>query len=220
MTLLLLLSMVVGLDVDYRAGKYEEVVRNAPQALAQAESRADSADVLQLQASALVALGRDQEAAVVFGRLLDLVPETELDPKQVSPKIRAVFDQVRAARPAPVVKAKVDTARTRERVASEARASEARMPLSALVPGLNQVRNDRRAKGYLLLGGAALSVVGLAGSHVMYQRTHDAYLNSTDLNEIQSRYDDANRWHQARTIFIGTTSIVWLYSLVDALLQL
>ena len=125
-----------------------------------------------------------------------------------------MFDQVKAGRrlkpePAIETRVKTDTVRVGQRAS-----------LSALVPGLAQVQNDKPVKGYLLLGAAAVSVAGLVLTHVNYQEAHDEYLAATELREIEDRYRSVNTWYQARSVCIGTTAGVWLYSLVDALLEL
>ena len=47
-----------------------------------------------------------------------------------------------------------------------------------------------------------------------------AYMRDKKLHEIDDRYQTANTWYRARSVCIGTTGLTWLYSLVDALLDL
>jgi len=210
MTLLLLAAVLGQLAGDYRAGDYERVVQQAPESLAAAATSSDSVRVLELHASALVALGRNPEAEQAFRLLLHLSPGFQLDAAATSPKIRAVLDAVRQERrvePVPVP-ARRDT------VLLARRAS-----LSMLVPGLSQIQDRRHAKGYALLSAGALSLVGVGIGSIGYNNAHQAYLQASDPRTIQSRYSTANRWFQTRTFFIGTASLVWLYSLIDGLVS-
>ncbi|UCG42724.1 MAG: tetratricopeptide repeat protein [candidate division WOR-3 bacterium] len=213
MLLLLVCSLVQVQDL-YRSGEYEQVVEQSAVLLADARTIEDSVEAYRLRGFALVALGRNREAAAAFEGLLDVAPGHELDPETVSPKIRAVFDQVKAGRkpkPEPFVQTEVRT----DKVRVGHRAS-----LSVLVPGLAQIRNRKPVRGYLLLGAGAVSVAGLVFTYVNYQQAHDQYLAATELQEIEDRYRTANTWYQARSVSIGTTGAIWLYSLVDALLDL
>jgi len=211
---LLLVCSLVQIQDLYRAGEYEQVVERSAGLLTEAGSVKDSVEAYRLRAFALVALGRNREAATAFASLLDLVPEYGLDPETVSPKIRAVFEQVKAGRkPAPEPDARtevrIDTVRVGRRAS-----------LAALVPGLAQVQEGKPVKGWLLLGAGVVSVAGLVFTHVNYQDAHEDYLAATELHDIEDRYRAANNWYRARSITVGTTGAVWLYSLVDALLEL
>jgi len=210
MTALLFFVVLGQLGGDYNSGNYEKVVQQAPESLAAVATTSDSVRVLELYASALVALGRNPEAEQAFRQLLRISPDFQLDPSATSPKIRAVLDAVRQERriePAPVP--------TRRDTIFLAR----RASLSLLVPGLGQIRNHKPAKGYALLSAGALSLVGIGIGSLGYNSAHEAYLQASDPRTIQSQYSGANRWFQTRTFFIGTASLVWLYSLVDGLVN-
>lgn len=216
MTVLLLVCSLVQVQDLYLAGEYEQVVERSSGLLAEAVTVQDSVQAYRLRAFALVALGRNREATTVFHDLLDLAPELTLDAETVSPKIRAVFEQVKAGRKsqsAPAAESRIQVRTDTVRVGRRA-------SLSALVPGLAQVRNSKPVRGYLLLGAGVISVAGLVFTHVNYQDAHAEYLAATELREIEDRYRNANTWYRARSVCIGTTSLTWLYNLVDALLDL
>lgn len=207
MNLLLLLVSLNPLIQQYNAGNYEAVVARAESVLTEPGiTRADSLRITKIHAFALVAVGRTRQAEEVFLRLLERYPNTELDPREVSPKIRAVFEEVKRqalSRPAPV---RVDTVRLRQPV-----------PLSVLVPGVSQLQAGRRARGYALLGATAISLAGLGLSHFSYQHARGEYLSATESQQVLDRYETANNWYRARTAFLGTTAIAWLASLLDAI---
>lgn len=206
--LLLLLAAVTPIDSLYNSGNYEAVVEQAPSFLAgTALGPDDSTAVNLLYASALVALGRTGEASIVFRGLIARQPDLVLAPERFSPKIRNVFRQVRdESLLAPAVPTKTDTVYLRRRA-----------PLSALVPGLYQVRNRRPVQGWALLGAAAIAVAGAGLSHVRYNQTHGDYLAATEPSAISERYATANTWYRTRAVAVGSALGIWLYGLIDAL---
>jgi hypothetical protein len=197
--------VTVPLESEYNAGQYEQVVADAPAELAgPGASRSDSIRTYELDAFSLIALGRNDEASGVFRRLLIVDPNVKLDPESTSPKIQAVFDQVREAQSSAV---------------SRQPPAVGRQPLAALVPGLGQIRNHQPAKGYALLGVFAVSLAGVGLSQADFDHAHQAYLQATTPTAIEARYQTANGWYRARTVCIGAAAVVWLASLVDALSQ-
>lgn len=208
MILILLAVGLSGLEDSHRRGDYERVVELAPSILADsAHSRADSVQVLLLKGSALVGLGRNDDAGDAFRALLRLDPDHQLDPERVSPKIRAVFEGVRRELP------------VRSTPPADTVYLSKRMPLSLLVPGLDQFRSGRPGAGSALIALTATSLAGLAVSHFNYQHAREEYLAATAPDEIEDRYAAANRWYQSRTVFAGTAVLTWLSSLVDGLLN-
>jgi hypothetical protein len=210
MTFLLLAAVLGQLAGEYNAGDYEQVVQQAPESLAVASTASDSVRVLELYAFSLVALGRNRDAEQAFRQVLHLKPGLELDPETTSPKIRAVFDAVRQEQ-------HVESVPVPTRRDTLFPARRASLPL--LIPGLSQVRNHRPAKGYALLSAGALSLVGIGIGSFGYNSAHQTYLQANDPRTVQNRYSTANRWFRTRTVFIGTTSLVWLYSLIDGLVK-
>lgn len=210
MILLLLFAALAPLDSLYQAGDYERVVQLAPGFLADsARTAADSGAIDRTHAFALVALGRTNEAAAVFRRLLATDPNLKLDPEAVSPKIRAVFESVKVqtALPTPLPKP----------VPPETVYLKRPTPLSVLVPGLHQIKAGRPAAGYALAGATALSIAGLVLSHVAYNGARADYLQASSPQDIADRYQDANNWSHARVVLSGTTVAFWLTGLLTAL---
>ncbi len=212
MIFLLLLAATGPLDSLYQTGDYERVAELAPFVLADsARSAADSSAVNQTYAFALVALGRTDEAATVFRRLLLEHPDLTLDPEAVSPKIRAVFESVKAqmalppSPPAPRPSLP-ETVYLRRPV-----------PMSVLVPGLRQIQTGRPAAGYAFAGATALSLAGLVFSHVAYGDARADYLQASSPQDIADRYRDANNWSHVRIVLSGTTVAIWLTGLLTAL---
>ena len=209
MILLLLCAALAPLDSVYQAGDYERVVQLAPSFLADsARTAADSDAVTRTYAFALVALGRTDEAAAMFRILIAKDPGLTLDPEAVSPKIRAVFESVKAqmAAPPPQQTAPPETLYLRRPI-----------PLSVLVPGLHQMKTGRLAAGYTLAGATALSLAGLVLSHVEYNNARADYLRASTPQDIADRYQTSDNWSHARVVLSGTAIAFWLVGLITAL---
>jgi hypothetical protein len=210
MILLLLFAALSPLDSVYQAGDYERVVQLAPSLLADsARTAADSGAVNRTYAFALVALGRADEAAAVFHRLIARDPSLTLDPEAVSPKIRAVFESVKAqmaAPPPPPQTVPPETLYLRRPV-----------PLSVLIPGLHQMTTGRPLVGYALAGAAALSLAGIAVSHIEYNDARAEYMKASTPQDIADRYRVADDWSHARVVLSGTAIAFWLVGLITAL---
>ncbi len=210
MIFLLLVAAIAPLDSVYRAGGYERVVQLAPGFLADSALTAgDSVAVNLTHASALVALGRTDEASAVFRTLVAKNPNLTLDPEAVSPKIRAVFGSVKAEA--------VVTPPQPKSMPPETVYLRQPVPLSVLVPGLHQITTGRSAVGYALAGATALSIAGLVLSHVEYNYARADYLQASSPQAIADRYRDANNWSHARVVLSGTTAAFWLTNLITAL---
>lgn len=210
MILLLLFAVLSPLDSVYQAGDYERVAQLAPSFLADsARTAADSGALNRTYAFALVALGRTDEAAAVFHRLIARDPSLTLDPEAVSPKIRAVFESVKAqmaAPPPPPQTVPPETLYLRRPV-----------PLSVLIPGLHQMTTGRPLVGYALAGAAALSLAGIAVSHIEYNDARAEYMKASTPQDIADRYRVADDWSHARVVLSGTAIAFWLVSLITAL---
>ena len=200
------------LDSIYQAGDYERVVQLAPSLLADsAHTAADSGSLNRTYAFALVALGRTDEASVVFRRLIARDPSLTLNPETVSPKIRAVFESVKAQMALP------PSPPAPRPSLPETVYSRRPVPLSVLVPGLHQMKTGRLAAGYTLAGATALSLAGLVLSHVEYNNARADYLRASSPQDIADRYQTSDNWSHARVVLSGTTVAFWLVGLITAL---
>jgi hypothetical protein len=209
MMLLLLVAALAPLDSLYQVGDYERIVRLAPSFLADStHTAADTSSLDRTYAFALVALGRTEEAAVVFRRLIAADPGLTLSPEAVSPKIRAVFESVKTQRAVPSPP---------ESVHPETVCVRRPMPLSVLIPGLHQMKTGRSAAGIALAGATALSLAGLLLSHVEYNNARAEYLKASTPQDIADGYETSDSWSHARVILSGTALASWLVGLITAL---
>ncbi len=89
-------------ESELNQARFARAVELTEQTRREIEGRGDTPDLRDrrarlevIAATALVALGRSEDAADSFARALRADPELELDPERTPPKIRRLFQQVR-----------------------------------------------------------------------------------------------------------------------------
>ncbi|MEO0081515.1 MAG: hypothetical protein ABIL25_04375 [candidate division WOR-3 bacterium] len=208
--LFLIFRALLPVETEYQVGNYEAVVELSPTALSSPDvSRSDSIRIYTVYGSALVALGRTLEAADAFRELVRIKPGYELSPEQFSPKIRQVFDAVKAEQMLRPVAVRIDTVLVRPKPS-----------LAVLCPGLSQIQHHRPAKGYILVGLGIGTATGLVASHLLYNNARKDYLAASTPAEIEAAYQTANRLAKTRFTFGCALAGTWLYNLIDGLLRL
>ncbi|MBL7074560.1 hypothetical protein ISS37_04895 [candidate division KSB1 bacterium] len=161
-------------------------------------------------ALALISQGKIEPGKREFRELLSYQPDYELDSLYVSPKIIDIFDEV---------KAQVAL----ERLAHPPKPSPDPRLMGALrsiiMPGWGQWYKGEHLKGGVLMGLGTVTLGGVLWSHVQYQRTRDLYQNATDPDDIQSKYDRANRFYKTRNGLTAFAVGIWLFAHLDAALR-
>ncbi|WP_245771988.1 hypothetical protein [Rhodothermus profundi] len=167
---------------------------------------------------ALVAISRNEttEARRHFEAALSLNPGLQLDPVLASPKVRAFFEEIRQEmHAAPSVAASPEGV-IRYVVQPDLRPAAALRSL--LVPGWGQRYKGQRLKGWLLTGSWGLLLGSSLTAHLQYERAHNRYRRATNPDDIEKRYQTANRWFKIRNGLLMGLGAVWAYSYLDALL--
>ncbi len=207
-----ILGQVAG---DYDRGRYQEAAQAAALALADT-SGLDRETITYLRtyrAFSLVALGQEGEAEAEFLRLLAANPKLELNPEFVSPKIIEVFRRARAKSGL--------RERSRERpIYQQLRPPKAQaLWRSLLWPGWGQRYRGSRTKASVLQGGSIAALGAWGMIHWQTTRYRQEYLESTDPEEIASRYGAYNRWYRMRNFTVNCLAAIWLYNVVDVMMM-
>ncbi|RKX70484.1 hypothetical protein DRP53_04875 [candidate division WOR-3 bacterium] len=192
----------------YANGDYQAIIERAPLILLDTTlSKDEEIEVYKYYAFALVILGRKEEAIELFIRLLDLNPNFQLDPVKISPKIINVFNEAKNRRNLmmPIIRPFKDTIYI-----------EKKLPLAVLVPGVYQIQENKRIKGYIIIAAELISVTALGISQYYYTKSREEYLATRDPYIISEKYEVYNGWYKKRLIFAFTTGAIWLFSLIDA----
>ena len=140
----------------------------------------------------LIMMNREPEAREYFRRALEVDPNLTLDPVQVSPKFRVVFDEV---------KANFQTGKSTEsqiaRPPGSHPPSSSAMLSNLIVPGSGQWHDGRHLRGAAFFLAQAASVGLLVWQINQLHDSHEDYLAETDPRRIADAYDAYNRDYTA-----------------------
>ncbi len=162
------------------------------------------------------ALGKIDSAKIQFGAALSLAPELTLDPVYTSPKIIALFEEIKRSRSSTIDKSASTPGEIRYIMLEDKRSGAALRSLVA--PGWGQLYKGQKTKGYLLLTVAGASLGGVITLHIAQSQAHDAYRAAKMPTEIESKYNTYNGLLKARNTLLLASASLWLYSYIDAAL--
>jgi len=191
----------------YKAGEYQRSLDALQKALLSANqlSREEKIEAHKYSGFDQVALSFTVQAKESFRQALILAPTLTLDPAYVSPKIIAVFEDVKTAlRPPPPPPG----AKPPSRMGFALR--------SLLVPSWGQFAAHRKVPGFIFLGATVIALSNAGRTQSVYQNAQDNYLNAgpgSDFDGLFKKYDKAASDRNTASYILGT---VWLANVVDA----
>jgi hypothetical protein len=163
---------------------------------------------------ALIASDRNERAAVDahFLSALQLAPDFQLDPIFFSPAMQLRFEQLRAKMPKNEAPVRVET---RYVMLPDPRLEAAWKSL--LLPGWGQRSKGQRSKGQIFTISAAVLAGAMITTHILRERAEEDYLAANEENVV-SRYDTFNRYHQWRNSLALGLAVVWGAAVLDAII--
>ena len=166
-------------------------------------------------AFAYIALGETEKAKESFEAALRLNPNLTLDPVYVSPKIIAIFNEVKST---------IETLK-------ESKEEEPLQPAhpipkedkrfggawrSLVLPGWGQLYKGQKRKAMIIFGIQTITISTSLYAHFRMEEAHDEYIRTQDPELIESKYDRYNSFYKLRNYFLLCTAATWLYSHIDA----
>ncbi len=177
----------------YKAGEYQR-------------SLEEKVEAYKYSAFDQIALGSTVAAKESFRQALLLAPNLTLDPTYVSPKIIAIFEEVKASlRPVQRPGAKPSS-----RMGFAVR--------SLIIPSWGQFAANRKVAGFVFLGGTALALGNVARTQTNFETAKDKYFKAgpgSDFDGLFSKYDKATSNRNTAVYLLGT---IYLANVVDAFL--
>lgn len=191
----------------YKAGEYQRSLDALQKALLSSNvlSREEKIEAHKYSAFDQVALGFTIPAKESFRQALLLAPSLTLDPKFVSPKIIAIFEEVKSGMKPPPPP---PSAKPPSRMGFALR--------SLIVPSWGQFAAHRKVPGFIFLGATILALSNAGRTQTVYQNAQDNYLNAktgSDFDALFKKYDKAASDRNTASYILGT---VWLANVVDA----
>ncbi len=191
----------------YKAGEYQRSLDALQKALLSANqlSREEKIEAHKYSGFDQVALNLTVQAKESFRQALKLSPTLTLDPAYVSPKIIAVFEEVKTAlKPPPPPPG----AKPPSRMGFAFR--------SLIVPSWGQFAAHRKVAGFIFAGGTVLALANAGRTQTAYQDARDSYNKAgpgSDFDALFKKYDKAAGDRNTGSYLLGT---IWLANVVDA----
>jgi tetratricopeptide (TPR) repeat protein len=203
----------------YNQGQYQKVLDNIEN-IFRTEKNLSVTTLVQLytyQAFSYVALDKKESAINAFRYLLIINPDITLDPRFVSPKIIELFEESKRL-VGDTLQLKPSIFISTEKTGSSGKLLRNQAIKSLLYPGLGQLSQNKKTKGYSFLGGETISLIGLITSHFLTNSAHQKYLDNRDISKMDELYNNYASLYSARTGFIISSVGIWILSYIDATL--
>ena len=91
---------------------------------------------------------------------------------------------------------------------------------SLVFPGWEQVHQGRETHGYVLIGAGAAAAALAIAFEINRSNARSEYLAASTPDQAIARYDRYNRAHKAETYSLFAFAAIYLYSEVDAFINL
>ncbi|HMU43411.1 MAG TPA: hypothetical protein PKA80_08935 [Ignavibacteriaceae bacterium] len=183
-------------------------------------------NVYLLRGISFYSIAKEDSARSSFIEILNINPEYSPNPSEISPKIINLFEKIRSD----FIKIK-GNANTKNEVPDSITTFLSNPGLlkiekdifsnavirSALLPGFGHLYLKQDFKGWFLTSISAASISSMIYFIFDSNKKQNSYLNETDLNLIQNKYDTYNSAYKIRNTLIVTSVVLWLYSQIDLL---
>lgn len=178
-------------------------------------------DVHFMRAISFYSIAVEDSAISNFLSILKINKNYIPDPQNISPKIIALFDQVKSdylksIEPPPVISDSLKQIQNSpEYIRQQMRISIIK---NIALPGLGQIHKEDLPKGYILTAVSGINLAAMIYFIFDANNKSNLYLNETNKDLIQEKYDDYNSSYKTRNLLIASYAIIWIYSQLDLLL--
>lgn len=208
--------------------QYKELIKDADELLKNGPDYDSSTviEVYRMKAVSHFSLMQDKEAENSFRKILELDTAFSLDPYQNSPKIIQFFSDLKLTYISGLKKIeeekiliKPDTVYITKEVQVPIRQESANPKIirSLILPGWGHLYSGEKTKGWFLASLGSLSFLSSLYFTIDASSKEKLYSNETNLNRINTRYNDFNTSYKIRNISLLTFAAVWIYSQLDIL---
>lgn len=206
---------------EYDSFEYENVIKLSEE-LIKSGTLTDSLliNVYLMRAVSFYSLGDENSTKENFREILKIKNDYSADPSQISPKLIALFDQVKIdfSNTLKQESTKVDSIQQ----ISTSKYFDYQLIRNSLIrniflPGLGQFYSGLKVKGSILSIASLLNLAGLIYYINDTNKKENDYLNEMDNILIQQKYDLFNKSYKIRNSLLISYVIIWMYSQLDLL---
>ncbi len=208
----------------FKSFKYSEVIDIADSILAQDSllSSSDLMEIYRMKALSHFSLGEELYAKNCFHEILKLNPRFKLDPVQNSPKIISFFNQIKLDYLQNQITIKDSTPFEEIKAPSKTTFSsysqkniKSAIVKSLVLPGWGHLYLDKKKSGIVLLMGSIVTLPSMIYFIFDTNQKEKDYLNQTNFDDIQNKYDRYNQSYKIRNGLIAGYALIWVYSQWD-----
>jgi hypothetical protein len=208
----------------FKSFQYSEVISIADSILTQDSvlSSPDLMEIYRMKALSHFSLGEELYAKNCFYEILKIDPRFKLDPVQNSPKIISFFNQIKLDYLQNQITIKDSTPSEENNDSAKTvfpsylqKNMKSAMVKSLVLPGWGHLYLDKKKSGIILLTGSFVTIPSMIYFIFDTNQKEKDYLNQTDFDEIQNKYDDYNQSYKIRNALIAGYALIWLYSQWD-----
>lgn len=214
-------TSIENLNKKFMNFDYSEVITQAEQMLSDSVfNPTELIQIYEMKGIAHFSLGQEEEARSAFMQLLNEEPNYSMDPNKISPKIISFFNEIKVGYQTQLEEEKPirDSLKiVRDNFLIQQSDYKAALVKNLLLPGWGQFQLGNSSKGIIY---SLLSIASSASSVffiIETNKTEKAYLNETNKNLIEGKYNDYNSAYKTRNLLVATTAIVWIISQLDIL---
>ncbi|MCS7250743.1 MAG: hypothetical protein NZ608_07515 [candidate division WOR-3 bacterium] len=187
------------LDSLFYYGNYLEVIKKGEEYLKEKElNKKIKEKVLILISQSYIILGDEEKGKEYFSELLKLNPKFKLDPKEYSPKIIEILEKVKREIP--------------EEKEEYKKVIDKKI---FLYPGLYQLRNNEKLKGYTLISLETTSLLSILPSYIFMKKAHADYLKEKEENKIEEKYQKYKIGYNLFYFTVITAGFTYIFHLID-----
>ena len=211
-------TQLLAMDSAFVKGHYSEVELVALRILQSAmELTLQERSHINLTAGyALIMMNREHEAREYFDHALDAEPDLTLDPVQVSPKFRMVFDEVKAQHQNSEQVIPYDDRTIK--VSPLQPASRRSLISNLIIPGSGQWREGHHVRGAAFLLAQAASLGVWIWQMDQTRDSHAKYLAQTNAQRIADTYNEYNQDYALSWATGALAGIIYLAAQADLIL--
>ncbi|MCS7249916.1 MAG: hypothetical protein RMJ34_01560 [candidate division WOR-3 bacterium] len=190
---------VYELDSLFYYGNYLEVIKKGEEYLKEKElNKKIKERILILLSQSYIILGEEEKGKEYFSELLKLNPKFKLDPKEYSPKIIEVLEKVK-----------------RENIIEKEEYKKVIDKKIFIYPGLYQLINNEKLKGYTLISLETTSLLSILPSYLFMKKAHRDYLNEREEEKIEEKYKIYKISYNLFYATLITASFTYIFHLID-----
>lgn len=210
---------ITPLKYRYENFEYRHVIRLADSLLFQEASFDTTAriELLTMKGVAHYTLKETNQANDTFLNILKLDPDHEMDLHKTSPKIVEFYNVIKKSYKTSQTEQEAEKPDTEQVPLQQSQRNVFRSALtrSVLVPGWGHYSYDKKTRGRFLVATTLLTLPPAIYYAIDTAGKEKDYLNETDRNRIESRYQKYNTSFKLRNTFIVAYLALWIYSQAD-----